>query len=832
MKSIIIVQCRICSTRLPSKALYKLDNDVLLGWALKSMKQVQADDYFVACDYDSENKLTPVVLENGFKIFAGSKDDVLDRFCSLIERENPDIVLRATADNPFLFFDAASELLEIYKKDYFDSVDYITYSGLPHGSGIEIFKASSLLKARTLTDLSYDHEHVGPSLYNHPDRFKSLFLPAPEKYNNPKLRTTIDTYADYIRACDVIDQLKAENKKAPYNSQDVLKCLQNPAIAKKILFIPSIKKGQGTGHLRRCIELAEKTKGVIFLDDSAEKKEDASNPNSLTKKINVVPFLEGFDEKRIIHKLPIHNEYDLIVCDLFKMTRSNSIKYLNLGKTVLIDEGSDFTAQADYLLDIIPSDLNRTGNLSAPSFIESPVNKKNAFPENEKVKKILICFGGEDPAGLTKKFIPLFLDTDFFITAVGNYEELKNFIPEPLKHKITVESSIPQLKEHLCEYDLVITHYGFTAFECIYSNTPVLLAATTKLHKKLSDRYGFTCLSKNEIIKKKVFDLINDKTKLKPSFKIDEAKTSDLSQQIINLANAQVYDCPICKNGKKGILVERTVHHTFRKCPDCKMTFISFSDDSESVKYEKSYFAEEYKKQYGKTYLEDFESIKNNCKERIKNIDKVLKIKNGSGLNILDIGCAYGPFLSAAFDDKWNPFGSDIASDAIEYVKNTLGFKATNASFTDIDLEKEFGLKELDCVSMWYVIEHVKDLKTALTGINRMLKKGGVFAFSTPNAAGLSRKKDQHAFFTNSPKDHYSLWELPETQNYLKKFGFKVSRIVPSGIHPERSPFIIKHNIGPNNILFRLLKILMKIKKNGDTYEVYCKKINGITDEQ
>ena len=226
MRTIIIVQCRLSSTRLPQKALYQLDNDVLLGWALKSMHKVNADDYFVACDVDSKSELAPVSCMNDFKIFAGSKDDVLDRFCRLIECENPDIVVRATADNPFLFYDAAQELLDLYKEKYFDSVDYITFSGLPHGSGIEIFKASSLLKARTLTDLPYDHEHVGPALYNHRDRFNCEFIPAPRKYNFPDYRTTIDTAQDYRRASFIVDSLSSSIGFGPYSTNEILNAME------------------------------------------------------------------------------------------------------------------------------------------------------------------------------------------------------------------------------------------------------------------------------------------------------------------------------------------------------------------------------------------------------------------------------------------------------------------------------------------------------------------------------------------------------------------------------------------------------------------------------
>ena len=262
------------------------------------------------------------------------------------------------------------------------------------------------------------------------------------------------------------------------------------------------------------------------------------------------------------------------------------------------------------------------------------------------------------------------------------------------------------------------------------------------------------------------------------------------------------------------------------------MLYISFSDDSEKVKYEKSYFADEYKKQYGKTYLEDFESIKKSCLGRMSHIESLYSVKKLKTKNILDIGCAYGPFLSAARDFNWVPFGADIASDAIEYVNKTLGIKAVNASFADIDLKKEFNIEKLDCVTMWYVIEHIKDLNSTLKSVNRLLKKNGIFAFSTPNASGVSAKADKESFLSLSPKDHYSLWELKNTAKYLKRFGFKVCKIAASGIHPERVPFIKKHGINSESIIFKIVYHLIKFFKNGDTYEVYCRKTGESYDER
>ena len=103
----VIVQCRLSSTRLPGKALKDLGGKPVLAWVLASMKKVNADHYFVATDEASYEALLPVCREYGFECFAGSLNDVLDRFVSLLNTVKTQTVIRATADNPFLFYEAA-----------------------------------------------------------------------------------------------------------------------------------------------------------------------------------------------------------------------------------------------------------------------------------------------------------------------------------------------------------------------------------------------------------------------------------------------------------------------------------------------------------------------------------------------------------------------------------------------------------------------------------------------------------------------------------------------------------------------------------------------------
>ena len=112
----VIVQCRLSSTRLPQKALLDLGGTSVLGRVLKTMHQVKADYYYVATDEASYDKILPVCKEHGFECFAGSLNDVLGRFTSLLDTIKTRTVIRATADNPFLFYEAAEESAELFEE--------------------------------------------------------------------------------------------------------------------------------------------------------------------------------------------------------------------------------------------------------------------------------------------------------------------------------------------------------------------------------------------------------------------------------------------------------------------------------------------------------------------------------------------------------------------------------------------------------------------------------------------------------------------------------------------------------------------------------------------
>ena len=119
---VVIVQCRMSSTRLPGKALLPLGGKTVLEWTLASMKKIPAEKYYLAVDEDSCDALKPVAEKCGWDFYAGFLEDVLDRFCNVIKISKADVVVRATADNPFLFYEAAQKMVEEYfEREKYDS---------------------------------------------------------------------------------------------------------------------------------------------------------------------------------------------------------------------------------------------------------------------------------------------------------------------------------------------------------------------------------------------------------------------------------------------------------------------------------------------------------------------------------------------------------------------------------------------------------------------------------------------------------------------------------------------------------------------------------------
>ncbi|MDR2193887.1 MAG: spore coat protein [Treponema sp.] len=227
MITAVVLQARLDSTRLPNKALLTLygaedggrDDEPIIFRVMDALKTVSCDKHILACPPDCVAAFTPLAERAGFEVCAGSKEDVLSRYCDAIRRCSIDRVIRATGDNPFVFADAA---FLINQEAYSLNADYAGYAGLPYGAGVESVAAEALLRAEREAALHAEREHVCPYLYSHPEQFRLHRPLAPRIWQAPDMRLTIDTREDYERALTVYRALSHVDREQRFTGACII----------------------------------------------------------------------------------------------------------------------------------------------------------------------------------------------------------------------------------------------------------------------------------------------------------------------------------------------------------------------------------------------------------------------------------------------------------------------------------------------------------------------------------------------------------------------------------------------------------------------------------
>ncbi|GMO54450.1 MAG: hypothetical protein Ta2G_13420 [Termitinemataceae bacterium] len=609
---------------------------------------------------------------------------------------------------------------------------------------------------------------------------------------------------------------------------------------KTYLIICSFEKEHGNGHLVRSCLLAQTLRlrlhdAFIFipslgttkgrsLQDAIEIFSKCCNvPNNKSNKLEDILILDKEKTKSL--------NPSLIIFDNFQTDSTLFYFYKSLGITILgIDEGGAHRNDFDFLLDLLPVYSQVLPNSTHPEFLTMPKNRlANRFPFAEQdIKrklKILICFGGEDSQGLGEACS----------TALSN---------EGLADITCPENIIENLREHLCEWDLLITHFGITAFEALYAGLSVVLVSPTLLHEKTALNAGFISAGLAEkgiaalpslLFNKNKTHLDNNFIKkvslqcrkISKKYNLDADVKTTLSEYIEEASAVVTEHCPVCgtsctEGNTTPKVIERFEGRSYLLCPVCGMYFLN-TTIAASIQYDsEEYFFSEYKKQYGKTYLEDFENLLRMAKRRFVYIKQLTDTTYNTKQKLLDIGCAYGAFLYASEAESFVPKGIDLSGSAVNYVCNKLNLKAEKYDFEKDNILLTDTYK---VVTMWYVIEHFENLKFVLRKIWSVLQEGGVLAFSTPNAAGITARKGRKKFLENSPIDHKTILDPSKIKKLLQCFGFDVRKIVITGHHPERFPVIGKYLKNSNSQAYKIILRLSKILRLGDTFEVYALKV-------
>lgn len=232
MTVIGILQARTSSTRLPGKVLMNIIDEPMIIHQLRRLKRCKhLDDIIVATSSkETDDHLSQICTEAGYRVYRGSLDDVLDRFVQAIKNQTCDHVVRLTADCPLTDPSIIDAIIKKHLKSNSDYTSNILPPTFPDGLDAEIFKVSALLNAWENAILPSHREHVTPYIYGNPTIF-SL-----DNYENnkdlSKMRWTVDEVEDFNFVTEVYEHLY--KFKPDFAMNDILSLLDNkPDIAAK-----------------------------------------------------------------------------------------------------------------------------------------------------------------------------------------------------------------------------------------------------------------------------------------------------------------------------------------------------------------------------------------------------------------------------------------------------------------------------------------------------------------------------------------------------------------------------------------------------------------------
>ncbi|MGE6257350.1 cytidylyltransferase domain-containing protein [Heyndrickxia sporothermodurans] len=197
MKTIVIIQARMGSSRLPGKILMSLEKQDVLTYVVKRCKKINnIEDVIVATStLPQDDQVEEWCKNHGVTCFRGSEDDVLDRYVQCAKHYNPDYVMRVTSDCPFVDYEMASDIVKFMKNE---KVDIIDLEGeMPRGLAVELISYSALRKIHENGHEPRHREHVTYYAYEYRNEFKRVSYHVPANRLYPSLRITLDTKEDY-----------------------------------------------------------------------------------------------------------------------------------------------------------------------------------------------------------------------------------------------------------------------------------------------------------------------------------------------------------------------------------------------------------------------------------------------------------------------------------------------------------------------------------------------------------------------------------------------------------------------------------------------------------
>lgn len=221
VNTIACIAVRMHSSRLPKKALLKIDGLETVRHLIRRVKAIQHAAQVVLCTsaHPDDAILTQIAVEENIPFVAGSEKDVMSRFLEAAERFQADTVVRVTGDDILIDPEIVDAMIQFHHEQ---SADYTWAEGLPKGVEAEIMAVTALKRAYRLAEDTSWTEYMTWYIKN-PQYFHIARFEPEEDLKRADIRLTMDHPEDFAVIETVLTHLR---KSCPdFRTRDIIQFL-------------------------------------------------------------------------------------------------------------------------------------------------------------------------------------------------------------------------------------------------------------------------------------------------------------------------------------------------------------------------------------------------------------------------------------------------------------------------------------------------------------------------------------------------------------------------------------------------------------------------------
>ena len=221
---VLIVQARMGSTRLRGKSMMDLAGAPLVGRILERVKRCEHLDEIVLAipDTREDRALSRLGDDYDVTVFAGSENDLVERYYQAAIASRADIVGRLPADNatpePAEIDRIARHHLSLGRPGFSSNLTTVRGNGYPDGIGAEMFDFALLAEARDRNSDLRQREHVHLNFFDYETQqgVDESWCPistvrCPREFSRPDLVLDVNTDKQYQFIRELYEYLYPKN---------------------------------------------------------------------------------------------------------------------------------------------------------------------------------------------------------------------------------------------------------------------------------------------------------------------------------------------------------------------------------------------------------------------------------------------------------------------------------------------------------------------------------------------------------------------------------------------------------------------------------------------